>query len=417
MTLSYVGAAGAASTSVTPPTGNVGDLLLVFAFRSGVNTAPTLPSGWTNLDNGGSGGEAFRVGYKIATSTVDSSGTWTNATDVTIVRVAGAATDPAWIGGQTRTSNSTATITYGAVTLIGTTGNMLISFAGAVSATSIPTQTGFTRDASTGSGPILVTEHQANPTGGSNTVTPTGTTGAWFEYRIEVLPGSNTTAATAAPTVTATAAAGANRKAAAAAGPTVTTTATAVGHDTRKATATPTVTTTLTAAAHDTRPAAATPTVTAGLTTAPTSTGSRAGAVTPTVTATATPAGHATRKAVATPTVTVTATPAAHRIRQGAAAFGVTVTAAATSKHTAAGAAQATVTATLAPTPATHQAAAAAATVRAELAATGHGISDSTRDLDLTVGEPYTAWTTTPPTLGWNTSSPRTGWTTSPART
>lgn len=223
--------------------------------------------------------------------------------------------------------------------------------------------------------------------------------------------------ATAAPTVTTTFAAGGTAIRKAAATPTVTTTASATGHDTRKAVATPTVTTTLAAAAHDTRPAAATPTVTASLATSPTSTGSHAGAVTPTVTTTATPAGNATRKAVAAPAVTTTLVPSAHRIRQAAAAFGVATTATAAGKRTAFPTCPATITATLIASSNKHAAGAAAATVLAELAAIAHGISGSTRDLAITIGEPYTAWQINPPRLGWNTSSPRTGWTTSPART
>ncbi len=81
----YVGSANAASTTITIPTHQAGDLIWILAGRNNA-TAPSLPAGWTNLYSGGPGGaQSTRVGYKIAASGSETSGTWTNATGLICV--------------------------------------------------------------------------------------------------------------------------------------------------------------------------------------------------------------------------------------------------------------------------------------------------------------------------------------------
>lgn len=80
--ISFIGENEAVGTSVTLPTHQAGDLLLVFAFRNAA-TAPSLPAGgWVSLCTGSGGSTSFRVGYLIATGAGTASGTWTNATSV-----------------------------------------------------------------------------------------------------------------------------------------------------------------------------------------------------------------------------------------------------------------------------------------------------------------------------------------------
>jgi hypothetical protein len=80
--ISFVGEAEAVATSVTLPTHQAGDLLLVFAFRNAA-TAPSLPGGgWTTLCTQSGGSTSVRVGYLIASGAGTASGTWTNATSV-----------------------------------------------------------------------------------------------------------------------------------------------------------------------------------------------------------------------------------------------------------------------------------------------------------------------------------------------
>lgn len=62
----------------------VGDLLVAWVSRDGSVTTPTLPSGWTSIVAGGASSLGYRLAYKVATSELESSGTWTNATSIAI---------------------------------------------------------------------------------------------------------------------------------------------------------------------------------------------------------------------------------------------------------------------------------------------------------------------------------------------
>jgi len=78
VTISYVSQASATATSVTLGTHATNDLITVFAYNNANTTIPTLPSGWVNQYTVQST-TGWRVGYKIAASSGETSGTWTNA--------------------------------------------------------------------------------------------------------------------------------------------------------------------------------------------------------------------------------------------------------------------------------------------------------------------------------------------------
>jgi hypothetical protein len=85
MAISFVGSATGTNSIASMPAHQAGDLLLFFAYRDGNITAPSLPSGYTNKGTSSSGSAAdasARIGYKIATSSSETSGTWTNATSL-----------------------------------------------------------------------------------------------------------------------------------------------------------------------------------------------------------------------------------------------------------------------------------------------------------------------------------------------
>lgn len=66
--------------------------MLIFSYNgSGTTTVPSLPSGWTNL-NSLISTPAYRWAYRIAASASETSGTWTNATDVACVVYRGTST-------------------------------------------------------------------------------------------------------------------------------------------------------------------------------------------------------------------------------------------------------------------------------------------------------------------------------------
>lgn len=114
MAISVIGTVSAAATSLTPTTHAVGDLIVIYAFRSAI-TAPTLPAGFINVITNTGNSNSFRVGYKFATSTTDASGTWTNASGL-ICTVYRGVTAIGASNGTTKAAATTATIA--ALTLI-----------------------------------------------------------------------------------------------------------------------------------------------------------------------------------------------------------------------------------------------------------------------------------------------------------
>ena len=75
----HVGSAIADGASVTIPAHQAGDLLVIFANRFDSTTIPTLPSGWTSAATETGTSRAGRVGYRVATGSGTTSGTWTGA--------------------------------------------------------------------------------------------------------------------------------------------------------------------------------------------------------------------------------------------------------------------------------------------------------------------------------------------------
>jgi len=82
----HVGSAIADGASVTIPAHQAGDLLVIFANRFDSTTIPTLPSGWTSAATKTGTSRAGRVGYRVATGSGTTSGTWTGA-QITLVWV------------------------------------------------------------------------------------------------------------------------------------------------------------------------------------------------------------------------------------------------------------------------------------------------------------------------------------------
>ena len=115
----FVGSFGAGgTTSVSPmPAHQAGDLLITTAYRYADTTAPSLPAGWTNIQSGGGFNCGMRTAYKIATSSSETSGAWTNASQVLVEVWRNAAIGVSAVGG-----NTSAGITYPALTLSTTGG-------------------------------------------------------------------------------------------------------------------------------------------------------------------------------------------------------------------------------------------------------------------------------------------------------
>lgn len=79
MTTSYVGTAFAEATTFTMPTHQAGDLIIVQATRWSSTTVPTVPSGWSVLMSRNTSNRTMVLACKVAASSGETSGTWTNA--------------------------------------------------------------------------------------------------------------------------------------------------------------------------------------------------------------------------------------------------------------------------------------------------------------------------------------------------
>lgn len=79
--IEFVSAASASSSTVTMPTHQAGDMIVVFAAREGSSAAPSIPAGYTSHYTGSqaSPGAGWCIAYKVATSGSESTGTWTGA--------------------------------------------------------------------------------------------------------------------------------------------------------------------------------------------------------------------------------------------------------------------------------------------------------------------------------------------------
>ena len=79
MTTSFVGATSAEATSLTLPTHQAGDLIVIMAAAGNINNI-AIPSGWTVLlTRQASASLAGVTAFKIANSSAETSGAWTNA--------------------------------------------------------------------------------------------------------------------------------------------------------------------------------------------------------------------------------------------------------------------------------------------------------------------------------------------------
>ena len=107
--ITYIGEANGVD-SATLPAHQAGDLILAFAFRDGSTTLPTRPTGWTNIDTAAANTCAADVSYKVAASSSETTGTWTNATTVIFLVYRGDTPQPRF----SRSTGSSTTVTYNA---------------------------------------------------------------------------------------------------------------------------------------------------------------------------------------------------------------------------------------------------------------------------------------------------------------
>lgn len=132
MALSYIASGAANANTITIPAGYaVGDLLLMFAFRDGSTTSPSIPAGWTSVGLNAGTLCASTVAYRVATSLSETSGTWTNANALVCNVYRGQYTSGPPVvnsGGQTGTAT---TVNYSGITTMTDAGSSyVVRFAG-----------------------------------------------------------------------------------------------------------------------------------------------------------------------------------------------------------------------------------------------------------------------------------------------
>jgi hypothetical protein len=112
MTISRVGVGTASATTVTIPAHVAGDLIIIFAHHTGATTIPTLPVGFIPILTKTGTLCGARLAYKWASSTGDTSGTWTNATilDCHVYRPSSGSV--LGIGKSASSSSSTVTVNF-----------------------------------------------------------------------------------------------------------------------------------------------------------------------------------------------------------------------------------------------------------------------------------------------------------------
>ena len=184
---------GTGTTSATLSATKPGDLVLVFAYRAGSATAPSLPATLTNVANGSSAtgaNRSWRVGCRVAKATTDTaSGTWTNATNIAIISIAGTAVNDTatcntvaigTIG--TPNSVSSATATFSSLT-VSNANNTVIGLMGSSTSGQTCMPAGMTSQAALGDVNLGI----ANATGNWSSATCSITSSVTTEIVIEIV--------------------------------------------------------------------------------------------------------------------------------------------------------------------------------------------------------------------------------------
>jgi hypothetical protein len=189
-----VGFTAASGATATVPSGHYpGDLILVFAFRDGNTTAPSLGSGFTTLlAPAGANTCSFRLGFKKAASTSESTTTWTNATENIVVVYRGLVDQAQPCGTPVSGSGNNTTVIYPALTLSKPESSWVVGFAGHRSVDTAletaPTGLKFVGGIVDATAEVACHDSDAAESSWSATSVSTGgTSSGWFAVTVELL--------------------------------------------------------------------------------------------------------------------------------------------------------------------------------------------------------------------------------------
>ena len=196
--ISLIGTNTASATTVTIPAHQAGDLIIIFAVHGGATTIPTLGTGFTSILTKSGTSIGSRLGYRWATSTSDTSGTWTNANIIDCHVYRASSGNVMGIGSSKSSSSTSLTVNFPALTLSdGYSGNTWVAgFVGVNNATQVCTVAPLSMiNESTLVGTYSIAGFDTN--GGvtnwpSTNATDTGTVGDSVSYTVELnlMPGA-----------------------------------------------------------------------------------------------------------------------------------------------------------------------------------------------------------------------------------
>lgn len=201
MAISFIAAGAAEANSITIPgsgTYATGDLMIIWAFNSTSTTVPTFPTGWTQvLSSGSNTGTlcASACGYKFATSGSETSGTWTNASEICCQIYRGTAASSPLVNAGAQTGNSTTVNYSGITTMTGPSTSWVVRFVGMTSINNSPQTppTGYTNRSDIDG---LIAEAAGHDTNGAvsscsfQSVNTGGTAGNYISKTVELLAAS-----------------------------------------------------------------------------------------------------------------------------------------------------------------------------------------------------------------------------------
>lgn len=181
----------AGGSTITLPTHQAGDLILIHAFRDGNTAPPSLPSGWTNITSGGASTCSNRAGYKIAASSSETSGTWTSSTTL-IAEVWRNVNPTSPIGVSASGGTTGTTITYPNLTLTKTDGSTAVSAFGGhrsanVAIETVPSDMTLTNSSSDATDEAASFRILGPSSFTSKTASVGGTSSGWRAHSIEIL--------------------------------------------------------------------------------------------------------------------------------------------------------------------------------------------------------------------------------------
>lgn len=123
MAISYVGGANGTNTA-TLPAFKADDVAIVFAFRDGSTTNPTIPGTFTSISNTADGTScSASIGWRRLVASDTTVGTWTNASRTVVVVYRGCLASGTPVGGGANGAGTTNTVNYAAVTMTNSSGS------------------------------------------------------------------------------------------------------------------------------------------------------------------------------------------------------------------------------------------------------------------------------------------------------